>query len=175
MFECNVCNKLFDSHRKLNGHKSIHREGGRYSKSRKRNHKQYECLNCKTIFPHNKGSSNKYCSIKCFGEATRKNTILKIESGASVGEGSLKQYLLEKQNFKCQSCGVGEVWNGKPLTLQMDHIDGNSDNNELDNLRILCPNCHTQTETYGAKGQGSRYRKNAKRNLYLREYKAQLV
>ena len=111
----------------------------------------------------------------CFGEATRKNTISKIESGQKVGEGSLKQYLLEKSRFKCESCGTGEMWNNKALTLQLDHIDGNSDNNSLDNLRILCPNCHTQTETYGAKGQGSRYRKTTKRNRYLQEYKARLV
>lgn len=49
------------------------------------------------------------------------------------------------------SCGQGPVWMGKPLTLQVDHIDGDRFNNLISNLRILCPNCHTQTETYSSK------------------------
>lgn len=52
---------------------------------------------------------------------------------------------------KCAECGIGSEWNGKALTLQLDHIDGNSENNALENLRLLCPNCHTQTPTYGSK------------------------
>ena len=172
---CDICGKKFDSYRKLNGHKSIHREGGRYSQSRKKIRQEFECLNCNKKFPYNKSSVNKYCSTTCFGEASRKITLAKIESGQKVGKGSIKMYLLEKCNFKCESCGIGESWNNKHLTLQLDHIDGNSDNNVLSNLRILCPNCHTQTETYGSRGQGSRYQKNTKRNSYLREYKARLV
>jgi hypothetical protein len=55
-----------------------------------------------------------------------------------------------KQN-KCEECGQGPTWNGKPLTLHLDHIDGDHYNNLLENLRILCPHCHQQTPTFGAK------------------------
>lgn len=55
-----------------------------------------------------------------------------------------------KQN-KCEECGQGNIWNGKPLTLHLDHIDGDHDNNLLENLRVLCPHCHQQTPTFGAK------------------------
>lgn len=48
----------------------------------------------------------------------------------------------------CLECGVGEEWNGKFLRLQLDHIDGNNINNLLSNLRFLCPNCHSQTDTF---------------------------
>jgi ribosomal protein L40E len=48
----------------------------------------------------------------------------------------------------CSECGIGPEWNGKRLTLQLDHINGDSSNNRLENLRILCPNCHTQTITH---------------------------
>ena len=48
---------------------------------------------------------------------------------------------------KCEVCGV-EEWNGKKLSFQLEHIDGNRYNHSLDNLMIICPNCHSQTETY---------------------------
>lgn len=51
----------------------------------------------------------------------------------------------------CLVCGVGAEWNEKPLVLAIDHIDGNNLNNNKDNLRFLCPNCHSQTDTFGRK------------------------
>lgn len=51
----------------------------------------------------------------------------------------------------CAICGQLPVWNNKPLMMQLDHIDGNHFNNALINLRILCPNCHTQTDTWGTR------------------------
>ncbi|MBS1722765.1 MAG: hypothetical protein JSS66_07205 [Armatimonadetes bacterium] len=49
---------------------------------------------------------------------------------------------------ECAECKTGATWNNKPLVLQLDHIDGDNKNNHIDNLRILCPNCHTQTSTF---------------------------
>ena len=54
-------------------------------------------------------------------------------------------------SWKCSECGNLGVWNGKPLILQLDHIDGDLSNWEINNLRIICPNCHTQTETFGTR------------------------
>ena len=50
----------------------------------------------------------------------------------------------------CEICGIYE-WNGKPLNLELHHKDGNSKNHKLDNLILICPNCHSQTDTFRAK------------------------
>jgi HNH endonuclease len=51
----------------------------------------------------------------------------------------------------CYECGQRSEWNGKPLTLQLDHINGTADDNRLVNLRLLCPNCHSQTSNFAGK------------------------
>lgn len=48
---------------------------------------------------------------------------------------------------------MANVWNGKPLMLQLDHIDGNHQNHVISNLRFICPNCHSQTETFSGKNK----------------------
>lgn len=66
----------------------------------------------------------------------------------------LKKRLLKeglKEN-KCDICGVTE-WNNKELSMQLDHIDGDSHNHKFDNLRMVCPNCHSQTHTYCGKNK----------------------
>lgn len=75
-----------------------------------------------------------------------------LQKGSSTSNIAIKKYLLEDLHIpnKCAICSLSE-WRGKPLTLELDHIDGNSSNNELENLRLLCPNCHSQTETFRGK------------------------
>ena len=65
-----------------------------------------------------------------------------------------KRRLLKEIGHKCQECGLTE-WRGKQAPICLDHIDGNPENNSLDNLRLICPNCHAQTDTYKAKNTGS--------------------
>lgn len=64
---------------------------------------------------------------------------------------SLRKRVLHERNYKCEACGISNVYNGKPLSLELDHIDGDNTNNKIENLRILCPNCHSQTPTHRAK------------------------
>lgn len=72
-----------------------------------------------------------------------------LNNSISISSGKLKEKLLKeglKEN-RCEICGLTE-WQGKPIVLQLHHIDGNHKNNNLSNLQILCPNCHSQTENY---------------------------
>ncbi|MEV7275910.1 HNH endonuclease signature motif containing protein [Streptomyces sp. NPDC093111] len=55
---------------------------------------------------------------------------------------------------QCALCGNEAVWRGRPLPLEVDHIDGDWRNNRIENLRFLCPNCHSTTDTYRGRGKG---------------------
>lgn len=75
-----------------------------------------------------------------------------------VSNSGLKKRLLKAGLIKdeCQRCGNIGIWNGEPLTLQLDHINGLRVDNRIENLRLLCPNCHSQTPTWGAKRRGEK-------------------
>lgn len=61
----------------------------------------------------------------------------------------LKEWLIKiGRKYECSECFLGPTWNDKALTIQVDHIDGNPRNNIESNLRFLCPNCHSQTDTF---------------------------
>lgn len=65
-------------------------------------------------------------------------------------ERILKNNLIE---YKCSCCGIGPEWNGAILVLQLEHKNGKNNDHRLDNLDFLCPNCHSQTNTYAAKNR----------------------
>lgn len=75
-----------------------------------------------------------------------------LNNDQPIGSFRLKNRLLREGYMKpiCLHCG-GVEWLGRPIPLELDHVDGNSSNNALNNLRLLCPNCHAFTPTYRGK------------------------
>ncbi len=69
-----------------------------------------------------------------------------------------KLRVLEEQQKRCAMCPLTMEWNGKPLSFDLDHIDGDRSNNKRENLRCVCPNCHSQTPTYKGKNSSGKQR-----------------
>lgn len=84
-----------------------------------------------------------------------------LKENTPYNSSRLKKRLIEEGVFEniCSSCGQLPLWMGKPLVLTLDHINGNSGDNRIENLRILCLHCHSQTETYAGKNSKVRYAK----------------
>lgn len=127
---------------------------------RKFEEKQY-CLNCGGELV---GRKEKFCCLACQQQYYYKEYIKRWkngeESGVSGGYGIsayIRRYLFEKYNNKCQCCGWGEAnqYTGK-YPLEVHHVDGDYTNNKEENLQLLCPNCHSLTETYKAHNKSGR-------------------
>lgn len=118
--------------------------------------------------------NNKFCDRDCLDLYTIKISDENYFNGKLLDQKSVKSAYLRHNPEKCKSCELKAEWNGKKLVLQLDHIDGNSDNNHPSNLQLLCPNCHSQTETFGCfQTKMLGVVKKTRRNSYLQAYKGQ--
>ena len=124
--------------------------------------KKCYCLNCGKDITDARNTTHKYCSNKCQHEYEYKQWVQQYKEDNSIAKSTKwgqipGHYIFDKFDNKCCICGWSKV---NPYTntipLEIDHIDGNSENNSEDNLRLICPNCHSLTSTYrGAnRGQG---------------------
>ena len=131
-----------------------------------------KCLNCGKEIVLYESSCGKFCSNKCQAEFKKNSIIEDWKSGNYKGNSeciskTIRDYLLEKNEYKCESCGF-EGYNkltGKTI-LQIHHKDGDSSNNSEENLQVLCPNCHSMTETYSNCGK----RKSSRTRYDSKEY-----
>lgn len=74
------------------------------------------------------------------------------ENSTYLNRDQIKARLLRRGMPECcAECSIGPKWNGRPLKLQLDHINGVFNDNRSENLRLLCPNCHSQTETFSGR------------------------
>jgi hypothetical protein len=78
-----------------------------------------------------------------------------LKDGSQVKSSKLRERILEEglKEHRCEECGLTE-WRGRPIPLELDHVDGDRTNNRFENLRLLCPNCHALTPTYRGRNIG---------------------
>jgi hypothetical protein len=119
----------------------------------------YNCVECNKETEFRVSKRNIFCSVKCQQDRAYKDAIANWNV-KTPGKGRIKRYLAELYGNKCSVCNI-ETWNNKEIVFELEHIDGNSENNSIENLCLICPNCHSQTPTYkGAnKGNGRHYRR----------------
>jgi len=115
------------------------------------------CLNCHEDI---KVKNNIFfCSHNCYRQFEWKNNTLPkylkmVEDELPMQKWQVRLMITRTRPHICEICSITE-WNNKPITLEVDHIDGNHKNNKQENLRLICPNCHSQTDTYKNKNRGN--------------------
>lgn len=135
----------------------IHEFGHSYHSCKqeiKRQKYTYKCLNCGKICNSFGNKRNKFCSVDCCSTYKRNNAVKDIERDEIVTNGRLRNYLFRK--FKrCMNPCCGWNWDlNSKVVLELHHKDGNYRNSRLSNVTLLCPNCHSLTETYKARNKG---------------------
>lgn len=133
------------------------------------------CKRCRKEKVYTKTSSNTYCSSTCSSKHRKELLLERWKSGEELGykigknggytglKSAIREHILQKVGYSCQECGFNKVHPlSKTHILNIDHIDGDCTNCNEDNLRVLCPNCHAMTPTFGARN------KNSKREYCIR-------
>lgn len=149
---------------------AIYTNTERGSKTRKHNR---FCINCGKELVDDQ-VYNRYCCHACQHEYQYKQYIDRWKKGEETGVTGkydiseyIRRYLFDKYNSSCQLCGWNKInpKSGK-VPLQIHHIDGNCLNNKEENLQLLCPNCHSLTDTFGNLNQkSSRIYRKQKENI----------
>lgn len=99
-----------------------------------------------------------YCNNQCNAEHKHKRAMEKarclFEEGKLNRRKVIYLLLVERDGNQCSICKIQD-WNGKPIRFWVDHKDGNAGNNSPDNFQLVCPNCDSQSDTFGAKNFGN--------------------
>lgn len=115
--------------------------------------------------------SGRFCNASCSARkcaARLKETKSCTDTSLMGKDSTRKKYLIKTREHECEICHRKQ-WNKKPIPLELDHIDGNSDNNKEENLRLVCLNCHAQTDSHAGKN-ARKFPGTKRHSLYKRLY-----
>lgn len=144
----------------------------------KRNNIKSKCFNCNNEIISK--YERKFCDNNCCSEYQHKqayNEFLNNNEKYCVGyytPKGFKDFFLKEQNNKCAICGNEPYWMNQKLVFVIDHIDGDCSNNKRKNLRLICPNCDSQTNTFKSKTKHSKRRDYIKENI-IKKYGGNLA
>ena len=146
--QCKQCNTAIAKHKTFCNSSC----SAKYNNTR-REKKPYPC--CKNCNNQLTNRLKIYCNHTCQREFEHREIIIpRFECGNIQSRSTLRNILNKYRGHVCNSCGITEH-NGKYIVLEVSHIDGNAYNNFPTNLELLCPNCHSQTDTYKGRNMGS--------------------
>ena len=114
----------------------------------------YLCKTCGTESKVSHQKMNVYCSNACSAEGKLLESVERAKAGLVKERHTLRKVLARLNGYHCAVCNISDH-NGQPITLQVDHTDGNAGDNSLSNLRLICPNCHSQSETFSGRNKGN--------------------
>lgn len=102
-----------------------------------------------------KGNRVLFCSNECRYSDRKQRFLVLLDQGIPNPDPKrLKRHLVAIHGNRCMSPDCAWDFSKKTTVIEVDHVDGDSENNSLNNLRLLCPNCHSQTDTYKGKNRG---------------------
>jgi len=160
--QCPKCSKDFDSYSKWGEKKFCSRS----------------CANSRTFTEESKKKKSKALKGRklSFNINDKESWIAKIKETAlqkylstpfeDLGIENKRRRVFEEQNYCCANCSISE-WQGHTISLELEHKDGNRQNNKRDNLEGLCPNCHSITETWRGRNKPSKNGVNTISDKYL--------
>ena len=148
---------------------------------------QKVCLTCgKKVDKRNKSGfcikcipkKAKECKIEIKKISLRERYINRwLDEGSDFVKGMprlwIREFILQRQNGLCNICNMPQVWNKNHLVFVLDHINGDNGDNSSSNLRMICPNCDSQTPTFKSrnKGKGRKYDREYRKEYYHRNKK----
>lgn len=177
LVNCKLCNMSFNKlpsqikKSKSGFHFCSHTCSAKYNnknRTRKDNIEEKFCKLCKTPFKTS-FKLQKCCCHRCSSEYRIKVKTDLLEEGGVSTAYQCKKYYIRNSPF-CSVCRIDE-WNGKDISLELDHIDGDGTNNTLSNTRLICPNCHSQTPNYKFKNATNPRGKRHRRKRYQKRLK----
>ncbi len=156
IYKCDVCSRVFENSAQLGGHRGGHTRRKEAAAAPIVERMNGVCPDCGDVFEN---------SWKLAGH----RRLMHSPWESFRTDIRRKSRLLIERGHRCETCGL-TMWMGKSIPIQLEHKDGNPNNSAKENLSLICPNCHAQTDTYCGKNIGRPKCRTRERTRSYREH-----